>query len=152
MMPVKSPSILITDDDHDFRETLRIVFEPRGFHTLLAGDGEEALEILRDQEVHLLLLDMHMPRLSGLETIRRVKQFKSLLPCILLSAGLDELLIQEAQRAEAFWVLSKPVSRQQITTVVDLALRRTYNWGADNHRFGQPGYGLDPPAQGRSAG
>ena len=71
------------------------------------------------QEVHLLLLDMHMPRLSGLETIRRVKQFKSRLPCILLSAGLDELLIQQAQLAEAFSVLSKPVSRLQITNVVE---------------------------------
>src|SRR5580698_4020915 len=104
MMPVQSPSILITDDDHDFRETLRIVFEPRGFRTLLAGDGEEALDIVRDQEVHLLLLDMHMPRLSGLETIRRVKQFRSRLPCILLSAALDEALIRQAEIAQAFSV------------------------------------------------
>jgi CheY-like chemotaxis protein len=128
MIPVKLPSILITDDDHDFRETLRIVFEPFGFHTLLAGDGEEALEILRQREVHLLLLDMHMPRLSGLETIRRVKQFKSRLPCILLSAALDEALIRQAEIAQAFSVLSKPVSRLQITSAVELALRRTYNW------------------------
>ena len=127
MMPVQSPSILITDDDHDFRETLRIVFEPRGFRTLLAGDGEEALDIVRDQEVHLLLLDMHMPRLSGLETIRRVKQFSSRLPCILLSAGLDELLIKQARMAEAFSVLAKPVSRLEITSVVELALQHAYS-------------------------
>ncbi len=145
MMPVL-PSILITDDDHDFRETLRIVFEPRGFRTLLAGDGEEALEIVRDQEVHLLLLDMHMPRLSGLETIRRVKQFRSRLPCILLSAALDDLLIQQAQLAEAFSVLSKPVSRLQITSVVDLALRHAYSGDVE------PGRGFDLPGFGRTAG
>ena len=132
MMPVKLPSILITDDDHDFRETLRIVFEPFGFHTLLAGDGEEALEILRTREVHLLLLDMHMPRLSGLETIRRVKQFQSRLPCILLSAALDEALIRQAEIAQAFSVLSKPVSRLQITSAVELALRRTYGWDVES--------------------
>jgi CheY-like chemotaxis protein len=136
MMPVNLPSILITDDDHDFRETLRIVFEPRGFRTILAGDGEEALEIVRGQEVHLLLLDMHMPRLSGLETIRRVKQFKSLIPCILLSAALDDTLIKEAQMAEAFSVLSKPVSRLEITNVVEAALRRTYNWDIEPPRPG----------------
>ena len=146
MMPVQSPSILITDDDHDFRETLRIVFEPRGFRTLLAGDGEEALDILRDQEVHLLLLDMHMPRLSGLETIRRVKQFRSRLPCILLSAALDELLIQQAQMAEAFSVLSKPVSRVQITSVVEMALRHAYSGLIG------PGPRFDLPGMGRSAG
>ena len=142
MMSVKPPSILITDDDHDFRETLRIVFEPLGFRTLLAGDGEEALEIVRDQEVHLLLLDMHMPRLSGLETLRRVKQFRSRLPCILLSAGLDDLLIRQAQLAEAFSVLSKPVSRLQITSVVESALRYAYS---------ELGRGFDLPGLGQSA-
>ena len=125
---IQSPSILITDDDRDFRETLRVVFEPRGFRTYLAGDGEEALNIVHQEEVHLVLLDMHMPKLTGLETIRRVKQFRSRLPCILLSAGLNDSLIRQAQLAEAFSILSKPISRHQLTSAVELALRRTYNW------------------------
>ena len=123
-----SPSILITDDDLDFRETLRFVLEPFGFRTLLAGDGEEALHIVHSEDVHVVLLDMHMPKLSGLETIRRVKQMNSRLPCILLSAGLDELLIRQAHLAEAFSVLAKPVTRQQLTSVVNQALQRTYAW------------------------
>ena len=126
-MRLEFPSLLITDDDHDFRETLRVVFEPH-FHTLLAGDGEEALDIVRRQEVHLLLLDMHMPKLTGLETLRRVKQFKSRLPCILISAGLNESLIDQAQAAEAFSVLPKPITRVQLTTAVEAAMRRVYNW------------------------
>lgn len=125
-----APSILITDDDLDFRETLRIVFEPRGFRTLLAANGEEALDIVRREQVHLLLLDMHMPKLTGLETIRRVKQFQLRLPCILLSAALDDGLIREAHLAEAFSVLSKPISRGQLNSVVDSALRHAYNWPA----------------------
>jgi CheY-like chemotaxis protein len=130
-MRLEYPSLLITDDDRDFRETLRGVLEPR-FRTLVAGDGEEALDIVRRQEVHLLLLDMHMPKLTGLETLRRVKQFKSRLPCILLSAALDEALIRQAELAEAFSVLSKPVTRQQITSTVEAALRRIYNWEGDD--------------------
>ena len=66
------------------------VFAPRGFRILLAGDGEEALHIVRTQVVHLALLDMHMPKLTGLETLRLVKQFKAMLPCILMSAHWDE--------------------------------------------------------------
>ncbi len=127
-MRLAQPSILITDDDPYFRETLRVVFEPSGFRTLLAGDGEEALSIVHHEDVHVVLLDMHMPKLTGLETIRRVKQLKSRLPCILLSAGLDEMLIQQARLAEAFSVLSKPVTRMQLTSVVDQALQRIYNW------------------------
>ena len=129
-MRLEFPSLLITDDDRDFRETLRGLFEPR-FRTLLASDGEEALDIVRSQEVHLVLLDMHMPKLTGLETLQRVKQFKSRLPCILLSAGLDEVIIQQAQLAEAFSVLAKPVSRQQVTSAVEAALKRVYNWHGD---------------------
>ncbi len=121
---------MITDDDRDFRETLRGLFEPR-FRTLTAGDGEEALDIVRTHEVHLVLLDMHMPKLTGLETLERVRQMKSLLPCILISAGLDESIIRRAELAQAFSILAKPVSRRQITSVVDAALRRTYNWPND---------------------
>lgn len=136
-MRLELPSLLITDDDVDFRETLRAVFEPR-FRTLLAGDGEEALDIVRRQEVHLLLLDMHMPRLTGLETIERVKQFKSRLPCILISAGLDETLERQARLAEAFSVLAKPVTRRQLTSTVESAMRRIYGWEMPDDQPGTP--------------
>ncbi|MBN1909245.1 MAG: response regulator [Pirellulales bacterium] len=122
------PSVLITDDDLAFRETLQGVLEPMGFRILLAGDGEEALRIVRTEEVHVMLLDMHMPRLTGLETIRLVKQFRALLPCILLSARLDDQIVEQARRAQVFSVLPKPVTRRQITGTVTLALKRTYNW------------------------
>ena len=127
-MWVQSPSLLITDDDSDFRETLRVVFEPRGFRTLLAGDGEEALRIVRSEEVHLVLMDVHMPRLTGLETLRLVRQFRAMLPCILLSAEWDDDLLAEARREQAFSVLSKPVRLPQIVAEVRQALERTYAW------------------------
>jgi CheY-like chemotaxis protein len=127
-MIAAAPSLLITDDDPGFRETLQFVFEPLGFRTILAADGEEALEIVRTREVHLLLLDMHMPKLTGLETLRLVKQFKAMLPCILMSAALTDLIIEQAMREHAFSVLSKPVTRMQLTGVVSSALERTYDW------------------------
>ncbi len=125
-----TPNLLITDDDLGFRETLRGVLEPMGFRTFMASDGEEALAVVRREEVHLVLLDMHMPRLTGLETLRLLKQIKVVLPCIILSANADDELREEARRADAFSVLSKPVSRINLTTIVRTALRRTYNWSA----------------------
>lgn len=121
-------SILITDDDRGFRETLRGVFEPEGFHTLLAESGLEALDIIRATDIHLLLVDMHMPRLTGLETLRLAKKLKAPLPCILLSAEPDEKLVEQALRAEAFSFLTKPVSRQNIIATVRMALSKTYGW------------------------
>ena len=127
-MLLETPSLLITDDDPGYRETLRVVFEPRGFRTILAGDGEEALRIVHTQTVHLVLLDMHMPRLTGLETLRLLKEFRAMLPCILLSAQLDDLIIEQARRAHADFVLAKTVTIGQITNTVRQSLQRTYAW------------------------
>jgi CheY-like chemotaxis protein len=127
-MRLETPSLLITDDDISYRETLRGVFESRGLKTLLAGNGEEALKIVQSEPVHLVLLDMHMPRLSGLETLQRLKEIRALLPCILLSAQLDEMIIEQARLAHAFSVLSKTVTLSQIRSAVGQALERTYAW------------------------
>lgn len=126
-----APSLLITDDDRAFRETLRDVFEPRGFRTLLAADGQEALDIVQADEVHLVLIDMHMPRLTGREAIAHIKRFHAQLPCILISGQLDDEI---RQTPEAFRVLSKPVSFRLVTETVWDALKVAYNWSRDGLR------------------
>ena len=127
-MLLEPPSLLITDDDPGFRETLRFIFEPKGFRTLMASDGEEALKIVHTETVHLVLLDVHMPKLTGLQTLRMMKEFRAMLPCILLSAQLDELIVEQARLAHAYLVLSKTVTVGQITGAVRQALQRTYAW------------------------
>lgn len=129
------PSILITDDDDALREALGTVFAPRGFRVYLAGDGEGALKILESNRVDIMLLDMHMPRLTGLETIRRVKAFRADLPCILMSANADDTLIREAQQANAYAVLRKPVSCGQVSQTVCDALARAYDWTPGSNQF-----------------
>jgi DNA-binding NtrC family response regulator len=131
-MTLELPQLLITDDDVNFRETLRMGLEPRGFRTILAGDGEEALQIVRSHVIHLALLDMHMPRLTGLETLRLLHEVRAMLPCILMSAQLDEMLIEQAKQAQAFAVLAKPITMRQLTAKVRRALELAYNW-----HFGQ---------------
>jgi CheY-like chemotaxis protein len=128
MAALTIPSILITDDDVSFRDTVRQTLEPYGYRLSLAADGEEALDILQNNDVHLLLLDMHMPRLTGIEIIERARKVKAPLPWILLSARVDETLLEQARRADAFTVLNKPTSRFALTHNVELALRQAYNW------------------------
>jgi DNA-binding NarL/FixJ family response regulator len=69
-----------------------------------------------------------MPKLTGLETLRQLKEFRAMLPCILLSAQLDERIVEQARRAHAYSVLSKSVALRQITSIVLQALQRTYAW------------------------
>src|SRR5688572_18341134 len=131
-MRLITPRLLITDDDRDFRETVAGVLSDRGFETLQAADGEEALNIVSRQEVHLLLLDMQMPRLSGLETIERIKQRELALPLpwILISGALDDETIARARAAAAFSVLPKPLRLAELTGAVRGALLQAYDWRA----------------------
>src|SRR4029077_5700510 len=89
-------SILITDDDSGCRDALRAIVEPEGFRTILAESGEEALDIVRLEQVHLALFDMHMPRMTGLEALELVRTINAVLPCILVTADANEILIREA--------------------------------------------------------
>jgi CheY-like chemotaxis protein len=119
-------SILITDDDRDSRETLREIVAPEGYRTILAASGEEALEIVHDEPVHLVLLDMHMPRLTGIETVRLMHEENAVLPCILVTADADAGLIRQALTAHVFSVIPKPVSKNVVLYTVVRALGRAY--------------------------
>ncbi len=119
-------SILITDDDSGCRETLRDIVEPEGYRTVLASSGEEALDILRRDQIHLALLDMHMPRLTGLETLELMRQVNELLPCIIVTADATERLMRQAFRARAYSVIPKPVSKNVVLYTVVRALVRVY--------------------------
>jgi CheY-like chemotaxis protein len=131
MLPIETASILVTDDDADFRSAICNVLSPR-FHTLQAASGEEAVRIVLTQPIHLLMLDMHMPKWTGLETLRRVKKFRQELPCILLSAALDEHMKHQAELAAAFSVLAKPVSVDVLNSTIDRAFRLAYaSWYQD---------------------
>jgi CheY-like chemotaxis protein len=124
-------SILITDDDHRCREALREIMEPEGFRTLLASSGEEAVDIVREEPVHLLLLDLHLPRLTGLETIQLVRQINAVLPWILVTGDADERVIREACQARAYSVIPKPVSKNVVLYTVVRALGRVYGTARD---------------------
>ncbi len=140
-MSLLTPRLLITDDDRDFRQTVAGALEDRGFETLQAADGEETLRIICRQQVHLLLLDMQMPRLSGLETIERLRGIETpwnqaaekpivALPWILISGALDDQLIARARAAAAFSILPKPIRLPELTGAVSKALEQAYGWRA----------------------
>lgn len=127
--------LLIADDDLQFREVLRAIFEPR-FELVEAGSGEEAIDIVQQREVDLVLLDMHMEILTGLETLRIVKSLDAVLPCIIITADATENLRRDAEQASAYSVLSKPVTRVEVVQTVSNAIGQTYddpeimNWAA----------------------
>ncbi len=118
--------ILIADDDDRARESLREIVEPQGYDTVLASSGEEAVDIVRGIEVHLVLIDMHMPKLTGLETLQLARQFRAALPAILVTADASEAVIREAQQAQVYSVIPKPVNKNMMLYTLVRALARFY--------------------------
>jgi two-component system, response regulator PdtaR len=119
-------SILITDDDPGVREALSEIVEEEGFRPVLASHGEAAVEIVQAEPIHLAVLDMHMPRLTGLETLQLVRQINALLPAILITADATRELMRQAFNAHVFSVLPKPVNRNMVLTTILRALDRVY--------------------------
>ena len=117
--------ILIAEDDQSLRLTLQSILEPFGYDTLLAADGHEALQIVEVQPVDGLLLDMHMPGLTGLEVVRRVRgsrRVRSFLPCVMLTADVSDELRRQARSLRVATVLIKPIRREQVTRALSQAL------------------------------
>jgi CheY-like chemotaxis protein len=132
MLATQDPSysIVIADDDAPCREALRDIVQPAGYRTLLASSGEEALDIVRQEgRVHLVLLDMHMPRLTGLETSQLLHQLDAMLPTVLVTADANEQLMRQAIQAHVYSVIPKPVSKNVVLYTVVRALARFTSHG-----------------------
>ncbi len=122
----KDYSILIADDDRNSREALREIIQPAGFETHVAASGEEAIDIVLGQAIHLVVLDMHMPTLSGMETLRVVRQINAALPAILVTGDPSDRLVRAAIQAQFYSVIPKPVSKNLLLYTVLKALSRFY--------------------------
>lgn len=119
-------SILIADDDAGNRKTLRELLEERGFRTLVAADGSEAVDIVQAETIHLVLIDMHMPRLTGLEAVQLIQQVHALLPAILMTADATRELIRQAHQVQVYSVIPKPVNPNIVMHTLTRALAQFY--------------------------
>ena len=88
-MERKMQTILVCDDDKEIVEAIDIYLQQEGYRVLKAYDGEEALEVLKDNEVHLLIMDVMMPRLDGIRATLKIRE-ESSLPIIILSPKTED--------------------------------------------------------------
>jgi CheY-like chemotaxis protein len=120
-------SILIADDDRGTRETLGEMLADRGFRIMLAADGGQAVELVQVDLVHLVLFDMHMPRLTGLEAFAVIRQtLDRILPAVLMTADATTDLIRQAFAAQVYSVIPKPVNGNVVLHTLERALAKVY--------------------------
>jgi DNA-binding NtrC family response regulator len=116
--PRTAPRILIVDDDASQRSLLDSFLKSQGFQTVPVASGEHALEVLRTEEISMMISDVRMPGISGLETLRRARHEHTVLPVLLVTAYADIREAVGAMRDGALNYLTKPIDLDELLVSV----------------------------------
>jgi DNA-binding NtrC family response regulator len=116
---VPAPRILVVDDDPGQRSLLQTFLERNGHHPLVADSGEGALKLLTTAPVSMMISDVRMPGMTGLETLRRARQLHPKLPVLLVTAYADIRDAVGAMRDGAVNYLSKPIDLDELLRTVE---------------------------------
>jgi two-component system, OmpR family, KDP operon response regulator KdpE len=122
--PERKANILVVDDEPQITRVLKTTLSSHGYGARIAGDGDEALQLMKDWPPDLLITDLRMPIMDGLELCRRVRT-QSRIPIIVLSVKGEEAIKIQALDAGADDYVTKPFSINELLARVRAALRRT---------------------------
>ena len=116
--------ILIVDDDRGMRVLMRAVLESRGLTSIEAIDGVHAIEMCRNERPSVVLLDMRMPKMNGIETLRELKRLDSDLPVIIITAHADLKDAVNAIKLGAYDFIVKPPDFERLTLLISRAMEK----------------------------
>jgi len=115
--------VLIVDDQNGIRVLLMEVFGSEGYQTFQASNGKMALEIVKNESPDLVLLDMKIPGMDGLEILKRVKEINRDIKVIMMTAYGELDMIKEAIELGALMHFTKPFDIDEMRTAVNMQLR-----------------------------
>lgn len=121
-MAETSPKVLVVDDERFFREAVQEILGQAGIECESAASGAEAVEAARNPQVGVVVLDVTLEDMSGIEVLRRIREERPALRVVMLSASADQDLVLEALRADASDYLAKPLHDEELVLSVRRAL------------------------------
>ena len=121
--------ILVCDDDKDIVEAIEIYLTQEGYHILKAYDGEQAIQVLQNNKVDLLIIDVMMPKLDGIRATLKIRE-KNVLPIIILSAKSEDADKILGLNVGADDYVTKPFNPLELVARVKSQLRRYTHLGA----------------------
>ena len=129
-------NILVVDDDREIVESISIFLSAEGYQALKAYDGIEALDILGENQVHLMILDIMMPKLDGIKTLMKLRESRNI-PVILLSAKSEDVDKIFGLAAGADDYVTKPFNPSELMARVKSQLRRYTTLGSIGKQNGE---------------
>ncbi len=124
-------NILVCDDEKDIVSALKIYLEPEGYRVLEAYNGQEALDILDREQVHLILLDIMMPKLDGISAVSKLREYSNV-PVILLTAKSEDTDKVLGLNIGADDYITKPFNPLEVLARVRSQLRRYMRLGGSS--------------------
>ena len=121
-MRLTNATLLVVDDEVKIRNILKEILELEGYHVLLAKDGQQALEMIEKNTMNLVLLDLRLPGLEGMEVLKRSMKLKPGLPIVIISAHGTITTAVEATKLGAYDFLEKPLEAQRVLLTIRNAL------------------------------
>lgn len=135
-------NILVVDDDKEIVGAIEIYLKKEGYNILKAYNGNQALEIIKNNEIHLVLLDIMMPEKDGLETLEEIRKDKSI-PVILLSAKSEDYDKIGGLNLGADDYITKPFNPLELIARVNSQLRRYVELGSIKKQENEKIYQVD---------
>lgn len=108
------PRVLVVDDEPDAVELLKEFLASKGYDVITAGGGEEAIQKVKAERPHLILLDVRMPKVNGLEVLRQVRQIDKEVGVIMVTAVNEEATGRQALELGAFDYIVKPLDLEYL--------------------------------------
>ena len=121
-------NILVVDDDVDIVDTIRIQLEKEGYKVFVAYDGQQAIEMLNKEAIHLMLIDVMMPRMDGFSAILKIREGKNL-PIIVMSAKTEDSDKILGLSIGADDYVTKPFNSKELLARIKSQLRRYFSLG-----------------------
>ncbi len=113
-----SQLILIVEDDVDLRETLGRALSREGYQVSFAGDGGEAISVVKERPYDLVIVDLVMPKMGGIKMLEELRNLGLTIPTIVITAFGDRFLYQRAMELGASEFLMKPVKLVEVYRAV----------------------------------
>jgi len=122
-MDDKKIRILLVDDEADFTQPMAFWFKSKGYDVDVAQGGESALKIVKKNPPDIILLDLNMPGMDGIEVLKRVREFNKSVPVVIVSAYIDRLMVQEAEPFDVSGVFYKGEDFEEGLSLLESVLR-----------------------------
>ena len=119
----KEIKVILVDDEASFRKMMTFWLKSKGYSVVAAADGKSAIQVVKEQSPDILFLDLRMPVMDGVETLKRIREFNKDIPVILISAYVDDPRTEKVMQYGISGIFYKGKNFEEVLPLLESTLR-----------------------------